>query len=165
MTCKPLFDLTNIANGSNRRLIQHNLSSHFPDKRRFPALMTRSWRPTVTDVTRHDLPFKRRSAHLFHLLLNRRYERGRGGRIPLSEAEERSSGSGSSRPTRVICRRRPLSCGAVSWLVISEATHASRPLYCELVAARSMYLVSTWVGGPESFFRFARGPGASAAMD
>jgi hypothetical protein len=35
-----------------------------------------------------------------------------------------------------------------------EVTDANRPLYRELVAARTMYPVSTWVGGPESVFRF-----------
>ncbi len=37
-----------------------------------------------------------------------------------------------------------------------EVTEANRPLYRELVAARIMYPVSTWVGGPESVFRFTR---------
>ena len=37
-----------------------------------------------------------------------------------------------------------------------EVTDANRPLYRELVAARIMYPVSTWVGGPESVFRFTR---------
>jgi len=37
-----------------------------------------------------------------------------------------------------------------------ELTNANRPLYRALVAARIMYPVSTWVGGPESVFRFAR---------
>jgi hypothetical protein len=37
-----------------------------------------------------------------------------------------------------------------------EVTSANRPLYRELVAARIMYPVSTWVGGPESVFRFTR---------
>jgi hypothetical protein len=35
-----------------------------------------------------------------------------------------------------------------------EVTDANRPLYRELVAARIMYPVSTWAGGPESAFRF-----------
>jgi len=35
-----------------------------------------------------------------------------------------------------------------------EVTDANRPLYRELVAARIMYPVSTWAGGPESVFRF-----------
>ncbi len=35
-----------------------------------------------------------------------------------------------------------------------EVTDANRPLYRELVAARIMYPVSTWVGGSESVFRF-----------
>jgi hypothetical protein len=35
-------------------------------------------------------------------------------------------------------------------------TDANRPLYRELVAARIMYPVSTWVSGPESVFRFTR---------
>jgi hypothetical protein len=35
-----------------------------------------------------------------------------------------------------------------------EVTDANRPLYRELVAARIMYPVSTWAGGPESTFRF-----------
>ena len=35
-----------------------------------------------------------------------------------------------------------------------EVTDANRPLYRELVAARIMDPVSTWVGGPESVFRF-----------
>ena len=35
-----------------------------------------------------------------------------------------------------------------------EVTDANRPLYRELVAARIMYPVSTWVSGPESVFRF-----------
>jgi hypothetical protein len=37
-----------------------------------------------------------------------------------------------------------------------EVTDANRPLYRELVAARILYPVSTWVGGPESVFRFTR---------
>ncbi len=37
-----------------------------------------------------------------------------------------------------------------------EVTDANRPLDRELVAARIMYPVSTWVGGPESVFRFTR---------
>ncbi len=37
-----------------------------------------------------------------------------------------------------------------------EVTDVNRPLYRELVAARIMYPVSTWVGGPESVFRFTR---------
>jgi len=37
-----------------------------------------------------------------------------------------------------------------------EVRDASRPLYRELVAARIMYPVSTWVGRPESVFRFTR---------
>ncbi len=37
-----------------------------------------------------------------------------------------------------------------------EVTDANRPLYRELVAARIMYPVSTWVNGPESVFRFTR---------
>ena len=37
-----------------------------------------------------------------------------------------------------------------------EVTDANRPLYRELVTARIMYPVSTWVGGPESVFRFTR---------
>jgi hypothetical protein len=35
-----------------------------------------------------------------------------------------------------------------------KVTDANRPLYRELVAARIMYPVSTWAGGPESAFRF-----------
>ena len=35
-----------------------------------------------------------------------------------------------------------------------EVTDANRPLYRELVAARILYPVSTWAGGPESVFRF-----------
>jgi hypothetical protein len=37
-----------------------------------------------------------------------------------------------------------------------EVTDANRPLYREVVAARIMYPVSTWVSGPESVFRFTR---------
>ncbi|MFI5459368.1 MAG: hypothetical protein ACHRXM_28420 [Isosphaerales bacterium] len=37
-----------------------------------------------------------------------------------------------------------------------EVTDANRPLDRELVAARIMDPVSTWVGGPESVFRFTR---------
>jgi hypothetical protein len=37
-----------------------------------------------------------------------------------------------------------------------DVTDAHRPLYRELVAARIMYPVSTWLGGPESVFRFTR---------
>ncbi len=39
---------------------------------------------------------------------------------------------------------------------VHEVTDANRPLYRELVVARIMYPVSTWVGGPESVFRFTR---------
>jgi len=35
-----------------------------------------------------------------------------------------------------------------------EVTNANRPLYRELAAARIMDPVSTWVGSPESVFRF-----------
>ncbi len=35
-----------------------------------------------------------------------------------------------------------------------EVTEVNRPLYRELVAARIMYPVWTWAGGPESAFRF-----------
>jgi len=35
-------------------------------------------------------------------------------------------------------------------------TDANRPLFRERVAARIMYPVSTWVGGPESVYRFTR---------
>ncbi len=37
-----------------------------------------------------------------------------------------------------------------------EVTDADRPRYRELVAARIMDSVSTWVRGPESLFRFTR---------
>ena len=43
---------------------------------------------------------------------------GRGGRNCSARRRNGSSGSGSSRPTRAICRRRLGSCCAVGWLVI-----------------------------------------------
>jgi hypothetical protein len=74
----------------------------------------------------------------------------------LSEAEERieqerfepPDGSSLSEPARELLRRRL--AGDL------EVTDANRPLYRELVAARIMYPVSTWVGGSESIFRFTR---------
>jgi hypothetical protein len=53
-----------------------------------------------------------------------------------------------SEPARELLRRRLAGD--------REVTDANRPLYRELVAARIMYPVSTWVGGPESVFRFTR---------
>jgi hypothetical protein len=72
----------------------------------------------------------------------------------LSEAEERiererfapPDGSNLSEAARELLRRRLAGD--------REVTDANRPLYRELVAARIMYPVSTWVGGPESVFRF-----------
>jgi hypothetical protein len=72
----------------------------------------------------------------------------------LSEALERiererfgpPDGSNLSEAARELLRRRLAGD--------REVTDANRPLYRELVAARIMYPVSTWVGGPESVFRF-----------
>ena len=72
----------------------------------------------------------------------------------LSEAEERiererfepPDASHLSEAARELLRRRLAGD--------REVTDANRPLYRELVAARIMYPVSTWVGGPESVFRF-----------
>ena len=74
----------------------------------------------------------------------------------LSEAEERiererfepPDASHLSEAARELLRRRLAGD--------REVTDANRPLYRELVAARIMYPVSTWVGGPESVFRFTR---------
>ncbi len=74
----------------------------------------------------------------------------------LSEAEERiererfepPDASGLSEPARELLRRRLAGN--------REVTDANRLLYRELVSARIMYPVSTWVGGPESVFRFTR---------
>jgi hypothetical protein len=72
----------------------------------------------------------------------------------LSEAEERiererfeaPDASNLSEAVRELLRRRLAGdC---------EVSDANRPLYRELVAARIMYPVSTWVGGPEVAFRF-----------
>jgi hypothetical protein len=72
----------------------------------------------------------------------------------LSEAEERiererfepPDASNLSEAARELLRRRLAGD--------PDVTDANRPLYRELVAARIMYPVSTWVGGPESVFRF-----------
>ncbi len=74
----------------------------------------------------------------------------------LGEAEERiererfepPNASNLSEAARELLRRRLAGD--------REVTDANRSLYCELVAARIMYPVSTWVGGPESVFRFTR---------
>src|SRR5271166_573916 len=74
----------------------------------------------------------------------------------LSEAEERiererfepPDASNLSEAARELLRRRLAGD--------REVTDANRPLYREVVAARIMYPVSTWVGGPESVFRFTR---------
>ena len=74
----------------------------------------------------------------------------------LSEAEERiererfepPDASNLSEAARELLRRRLAGD--------REVTDANRPLYRELVAARIMYPVSTWVSGPESVFRFTR---------
>ncbi len=157
MTCKPLFDQTNIANGSNRRLIQHNLSSHFPDKRRFLALMTRSWRPTAQmsrDTSCRSSGGRPNFSTCFEPAV-RASSAARRQELR-SEAEERiererfesPDASNLSEAAIELLRRRLAGD--------HEVTDANRPLYCELVAARIMYPVSTWVGGPESLFRFTR---------
>jgi hypothetical protein len=74
----------------------------------------------------------------------------------LSEAEERiererfepPDASNLSEAARELLRRRLAGD--------REVTDANRRLYRELVTARIMYPVSTWVGGPESVFRFTR---------
>ena len=74
----------------------------------------------------------------------------------LSDAEERiererfepPDASNLSEAARELLRRRLAGD--------REVTDANRPLYRELVAARIMYPVSTWVSGPESVFRFTR---------
>ncbi len=74
----------------------------------------------------------------------------------LSKAEERielerfepPDASNLSEASRELLRRRLAGD--------REVTDANRPLYRELVEARIMYPVSTWVGGPESVFRFTR---------
>ncbi|MGO9919532.1 MAG: hypothetical protein ACLQIB_33145 [Isosphaeraceae bacterium] len=74
----------------------------------------------------------------------------------LSDAEERiererfepPDASNLSEAARELLRRRLAGN--------REVTDGNRPLYRELVAARIMYPVSTWVSGPESVFRFTR---------
>jgi hypothetical protein len=81
---------------------------------------------------------------------------GRGGRSCVSEAEERiergrfepPDARSLSEAAKELLRRRLAGD--------REVMDANRPLYRELVAARIMYPVSTWVGGPESVFRFTR---------
>jgi hypothetical protein len=76
--------------------------------------------------------------------------------VLLSEAEERiererfepPDASNLSKAARELLRRRLAGD--------REVTDANRPLYRELAAAQIMYPVSTWVGGPESVFRFTR---------
>ena len=62
------------------------------------------------------------------------------------ERDKPPDASQLSEAARELLRRRLAGDG--------EVTDANRPLYRELVAARIMYPVSTWAGGPESVFRF-----------
>ena len=74
----------------------------------------------------------------------------------LSEAEERIERERFQPPDAsnlTEAARELLRCRVAGDRVVTDA---NRPHYRELVAARIMYPVSTWVGGPESAFRFTQ---------